>query len=445
MPVKDATAPRAEKSWPKIYVGLLGFVVGLSLLKFGNPVILDYKLEPPKNFLEIAIQSWPVAWGYWLVAAVSVLGLSLARWKATKPPWLLWLPLAWLMWQFVCATNTVSAELTEATLKHFLVCVICFYLGFFVLSETKHFSLFLGVMMICFALVLWMGLDQHFGGLERLRQFVREEGHAEQLAPGFLKKLESNRIFSTLVYPNAFAGVIILLFPPIVAWLTNLTGRLPNIVRGVVVGFFAYVCLACLYWTGSKSGWLIAMIIAVIALSYAKLARSSKLLIITVLLVTGLVGFSLRHAGYFERGASSVTARFDYWRAAVKIAMENPVWGTGPGTFSVPYKRVKDPSSEMARLAHNDYLEQLSDSGIIGFALFCAAILSLFANLYRKRRSLSTMGLCVWLGLVGWAMQSVVEFGLYIPAIAWTAFVLLGWLVGVTLNEIDKHRTVCEA
>ena len=34
----------------------------------------------------------------------------------------------------------------------------------------------------------------------------------------------------------------------------------------------------------------------------------------------------------------------------------------------------------------------------------------------------------VWLGVLGWSLQSLVEFGLYIPALAWPAFTFLGWL-----------------
>ena len=36
----------------------------------------------------------------------------------------------------------------------------------------------------------------------------------------------------------------------------------------------------------------------------------------------------------------------------------------------------------------------------------------------------------VWLGVLGWCLQGLVDFGLYIPASAWSAFTLLGWLMG---------------
>jgi len=143
-----------------------------------------------------------------------------------------------------------------------------------------------------------------------------------------------------------------------------------------------------------------------------------------------VVGFFITYSNYFERGATSVGARFDYWRAAVQDFSRNPVFGSGPGTFSIAYKKLKSPQSEMALLAHNDYLEQASDSGFIGFFSYLSFISSHLWYLYRKRSGKSDLLLfAVSLGVLGWAIQGLTEFGLYIPALAWTAFMLLGALV----------------
>ena len=46
----------------------------------------------------------------------------------------------------------------------------------------------------------------------------------------------------------------------------------------------------------------------------------------------------------------------------------------------------------------------------------------------------------VWLGVLGWALQGFAEFGLYIPALAWTAFALLGWLLGKQAHASIRHQ-----
>ena len=90
----------------------------------------------------------------------------------------------------------------------------------------------------------------------------------------------------------------------------------------------------------------------------------------------------------------------------------------------------------MARLTHNDYLQQASDSGWPGFVIYGMMIV---AGLFVSGRSLWASGsleqFAVWLGTLGWALQGLVEFGLYIPALAWLAFTMLGWLLSGAAND----------
>jgi O-antigen ligase len=87
----------------------------------------------------------------------------------------------------------------------------------------------------------------------------------------------------------------------------------------------------------------------------------------------------------------------------------------------------------MAQLAHNDYLEQASDSGLIGFFSFSAMVFGILSRVYRcsnlKPQNAPKITFFVWLGLVGLFLHSTVEFHLYYPAFAWTAFFLLGWML----------------
>ena len=84
----------------------------------------------------------------------------------------------------------------------------------------------------------------------------------------------------------------------------------------------------------------------------------------------------------------------------------------------------------MTRLVHNDYLQQASDSGLPGAALFLAWFWGGLALAYRAcSRSRDGATWLTWLGLFGWALHEAVEFGLFIPGLAWPAMILLGWLV----------------
>jgi O-antigen ligase len=163
---------------------------------------------------------------------------------------------------------------------------------------------------------------------------------------------------------------------------------------------------------------------------------------IFVLLAVSLTVFGIRFHRYFASGATSVGARFDYWHAAVQATHESPIVGTGPGTFQRPYARLKSPAGEMARLVHNDYLEQFSDSGIVGGLSYLAWIVLLLATLGRRVFKMADrFRFAMFLGLVGWFAQGLSEFSLYIPALAWTAFALAGSLLKLTGNQFDNPGT----
>jgi len=50
--------------------------LGLSLIKFGNPVVLDKFVDPPTDGYEWIFDPWPGAVGYWLLAGIVLVGLS---------------------------------------------------------------------------------------------------------------------------------------------------------------------------------------------------------------------------------------------------------------------------------------------------------------------------------------------------------------------------------
>src|ERR1700722_13509130 len=84
-----------------IFAGLFGALLGLAMLKFGNPVILEKYVTWPTNIYEWVLTGWPLVISYWLLAGVALAGLMVARWKTNLPRSLVVLPVAWLVWEVV--------------------------------------------------------------------------------------------------------------------------------------------------------------------------------------------------------------------------------------------------------------------------------------------------------------------------------------------------------
>ncbi len=448
MPNPPATPPA---TWPaKIFATLFGAFIGLALLKFSLPPVFAASpmtaefLAAPTSGWEWLLAQWPPAIGYWLLGGLALLGVAVARWQTNVQRWLIVLPMAWLAWQGIAAAQTVNAEISRATLEHFAAGVGCFYLGLFGLNRNEAPGFFLWPVAAAFAVMLAAGFNQHFGGLEETRHYFYTYVYPtlKAVPPEYLKRMASDRISSTSFYPNSLAGTILLVLPPVLAWIRQAREQFTVGARALLGGLVGGGALGCLYWSGSKGGWLLALAVGLVSLLQLRFSRQAKLVLIGLVLAAGLAGFAWKYAGFFQRGATSVVARFDYWQAAWDTAVGRPVCGTGPGTFTVSYAKVRKPESEMARLTHNDYLQQASDSGFPGLLLYSAFVIGLLRVGYAGLGDGATgVRFGLWLGLLAWALQALVEFPLYIPSVTWPAFAFAGWLLGTAGKRFDKPRT----
>lgn len=449
--------PGAWRIYSTLMLGLLGLLFGLALLKFGSPVIFEGRLPPPSNLSEIIHFSWPIQWGWALAGLLGVLLLPLVRFPKGLPVWLLVVPAVWLGWQWVASFDSIQPALSLVTVVHFTVVVAFFYFGLFATpGVSRSLAIWVGI-GIGLCLVISSGFQQQFGGLEETRVFYEKLARSEHppeiqaeferpemrqiwQAPLFQLKVNSRRIYATLFYPNTLAGVILLLTPGLLAAIWAGFRDASPLARRILPGLVGLGAVLCLIWSGSKAGWLIALLQVGLLLMRSSIPAKWRRLVIVSIIVIGLAGLVIRNLDYFKRGATSVSARTDYWMSASQAFRENPLTGTGPGTFGEYYRLRKAAESEMARLAHNDFIQQASDSGLIGFLSFGAFVLGGLWWTFRRLQlpGSSVVGL-VWLGLLGWGLQSFSEFGLFIPAIAWPAFFLFGALSREAANRIDTR------
>jgi O-antigen ligase len=471
-PQPKRPAPVKSERLPVTFAGLFGTFLGLSVLKFGNPPLFEHLVTEPHDIYEFSLgYPWPISWGYRLLFVVTVFGVLAARPKLGVARWFAALPLAWLAWQVLANFHSLDSKLSIPTLVHFAACLVCFYLGLFSLSWVRPLWIFWVGILAGFLLMLAVGWQQHFGGLAETRNYFHNYVFPtmKDIPPEYLKKMSSDRIWATLFYPNSLAGALLLLLPPILGFIATARERFTLAARSFLASSIGIAGLACLYWSGSKGGWLLMLLLGLLTLLRFPIPRILKVGLLSLVLVAGLAGFFWKYSAFFKKGATSVGARFDYWGAAIQTTRENPILGTGPATFAIPYAKIKRPESEMSRIVHNDYLEQASDSGVPGCVMYCVFMVAGLYWAYPKKEHLQTVNrntahasaksnrdapdplassapaseavqnwrpFTIWLGVLGWALQGLFEFGLYIPALAWPAFALLGLLLG-------KSRRLC--
>ena len=441
-----------------------GALLGLSLLKFGNPVVLDRQIPVPASMAEAFADPWPVRWALVLGALLLIAGGGIA-WRSlmarcARLPVLLWLaPSLWLGWQFLSTAQSEDRSLSFGTLAQFGGIAGAYAAGIAFITDRRRLTWVLAGVLAGFCICLMRAVNQRtefpqvraaliegertgwtnfppaaVRDLERQQLIIVTNG-LRVANPLILIKLDRGRVHGTLVYPNALAGAVLLLLPALWVLVREWTLPARPITQFAATGLLLLLGMVALAWSGSKSGWLIAlMMIGALGLRLPlPLPPWWRRVAVAAVAAAGLLVFALRFQDYFSAGATSVGARFDYWRSAVHTTLDEPWLGTGPGTFQRSYAARKSPESEMARLAHNDYLEQFSDSGVAGGILYLAWIGGwVWVSARRAWTGSDPLVLAAALGATAWFAQGLSEFSLYVPALAWTAFTLAGAVTVLT-------------
>jgi O-antigen ligase len=140
------------------------------------------------------------------------------------------------------------------------------------------------------------------------------------------------------------------------------------------------------------------------------------------------------------------TGRSHFWSVTVDIIKNHPVIGTGLGAFAVVYTGY-DSRNGQYRLeqAHNDYLQVLSDGGILGAAIGLFFIIALFRMGFERRQSRDDFRRGVATGALAGCfavlIHSFFDFTLHTPANALLFLVLAGLAtINGRVEDVQSRR-----
>jgi O-antigen ligase len=206
---------------------------------------------------------------------------------------------------------------------------------------------------------------------------------------------------------------------------------------------------ASLVWTMSRSG-IFSFGIAVGCFSWLVARRpgvpgSWRVAWVGALVLLFLAGVSWRGVDrlasrYGEVG--DVESRFGAWHDAWQVVHDFPLVGTGLNTFDTAmlfYQHSNRPYHLGS--AHNDYLQLLAEGGLLLAAPAGIALVVLTTAIRRNLHDARRESRGYWIrsgasiGLIGIAVQEVVDFSLQIPANAF----LFCTLAAVALAPVESH------
>lgn len=200
------------------------------------------------------------------------------------------------------------------------------------------------------------------------------------------------------------------------------------------------ISLTALFFTGSRGGngaFYISFIIASLSVIIFRGIKSREttilltisffILVVSIWTGMGSVSNRLNDLGLQENGRdlSRVTA--------YKIISDYPLFGSGAGSYKnirTTYTDSGIGSSPMYSHVHMDYLELISDQGIIGFSILGASLLLIIIKIVsaiRRNQLPLITGILfgVLIGVMAMLIHANVELNFYIPANAVYFYILL--------------------
>jgi O-antigen ligase len=207
------------------------------------------------------------------------------------------------------------------------------------------------------------------------------------------------------------------------------------------------VMVLSIVWTLSRSG-ISAFAVATFLLTTLVSARfrgGRRIITVTFLLV--VVAFALSWKGldtvydWFSH-TSTLEWRFELWRDTLAIVRDFRWFGTGLNTYGIStlVYPMSDPSRH-AMEAHSDYVQILSEGGIVLAAAAAFAVLQVgrairAAFVEPQTASLYWVRTGATLGLIAMAIQELTDFSLQMPGNA----VLFVLLAAIAMHRPPRHE-----
>lgn len=175
------------------------------------------------------------------------------------------------------------------------------------------------------------------------------------------------------------------------------------------------------------------------------------LITIGTLIIILTIGYdSLRRRfGSIQEGAAehSVATRVDYLKSSWQMFLDHPLTGVGLGSFPAIYPRYGRSSSRYERVeqVHNDYLQLLTDTGIVGGLIFVIAVGWLVSILGRHWQAFDrypnedrAVILGATVSVIGLAVHSLFDFNLQIAANALIFLMVLALVFSPPTESVGR-------
>ena len=197
-----------------------------------------------------------------------------------------------------------------------------------------------------------------------------------------------DRVFATFGNPIFFAAFLIVSIPVALGAFLESKGfwRRSALLLTLLLALWA------LFYTGTRAAFLALPLAMALTWSRELWRNKGKILIVIAVLAALLLSSpKIREAVVSSRATATSQTHTLIWKDVLKMWKAHPWTGTGFGTFHVEFRQYQSaelqaawPQNErIVNDAHNEYLQILAETGLVGFVAFFAVIIWFFISALR--------------------------------------------------------------
>ncbi len=248
---------------------------------------------------------------------------------------------------------------------------------------------------------------------------------------------------ATYVNHNHFSGYLELVIPVAIGALIHYNRSMSAVVKLILIEALA-VIIAAFIFAQSRGAWIslaISLILMNIILVKKRLlaGKSIPILILLIILIfsfayvkSEFVSERMDILARITEGEASIETRFRVWQGTVGMIRDNPLTGTGLGSFVWVFPRYRPQGlNTRTYYAHNDYLHMAAEMGVLAPLIMTWLLVTVIGRGLLKMGSHPVVLGCS-IGMLSLALHGLVDFNFHIPANMLLFTVYAAFVIGET-------------